>query len=88
MRKHGKLVRVICMVVMAAMLSVNAFAAALADFQEDATTATLTINGEGTYDVYQLYDAEIGNQTYLYHENPKYEEWLDGVTAKLEQLAR
>lgn len=82
MRKHSNLFRVICMVVMAAMLSVNAFAVALADFQADATTATLIINGEGTYDVYQLYDAEIGNQTYLYYENTKYEEWLDGVTAK------
>lgn len=82
MRKHRKLFKAVCMMVMAALFSVNAFAYALADFQVDATTATLTINGEGTYDVYQLYDAEIGNQTYLYHANEKYEDWLDGVTAK------
>ena len=41
-------------------------------FNHDATTGTLTINDDGTYDVYQLYTATAGNNTYTYTANDKY----------------
>lgn len=50
-------------------------------FNHDATTGTLTINDDGTYDVYQLYTATAGNNTYTYTANDKYADMLGGVTA-------